>query len=138
MLTNPVVQGKRVRGLAHLLDWLEDFPGADWQQRWLASGAESLGAQWRRAPLHWLTHRGRRSTWLPSELSNGMKVLICADVIRPSLEWLVSVPSLKGDLAPDLAVGSGRQMVMYPFGAPEPPWLRGPSTRPRTNTEEVQ
>ncbi|MGW2539761.1 tyrosine-type recombinase/integrase [Kitasatospora sp. NPDC001574] len=104
VLTNPVVQGKRVRGLTHLLDWLEDFSGASWQQRWLASGAESLGAQWRRAPLHWLNHRGRRSSWLPSELSNGMKVLICADVIRPSLEWLVSVPSLKGDLAPGLAL----------------------------------
>ncbi|WP_241681627.1 hypothetical protein [Streptomyces sp. CB01881] len=104
VLANPVVQGKRVRGLAHLLDWLEDFPGACWQQRWLASGAESLGSQWRRAPLDWLDRRGRQSGWLPSELSNGIKVLICADVLRPSLEWLVSVPSLKGDLAPGLAL----------------------------------
>ncbi|MFJ9034717.1 tyrosine-type recombinase/integrase [Streptomyces sp. NPDC102274] len=104
VLANPVVQGKRVRGLAHLLDWLHDAPGESWQQRWLASGAEALGAQWRRAPLEWLRERGRCSQWLPSELSNGMKALICADVIRPSLEWLVSVPSLKSDLAPGLAL----------------------------------
>jgi hypothetical protein len=104
VLANPVVQGKRVRGLAHLLDWLHDLPGASWQGRWLTSGAETLGAQWRQAPLDWLSRRGRCSTWLPSELSNGLKVLICADVIRPSLEWLVSVPSLKGDLAPGLTL----------------------------------
>ncbi|MEV5843614.1 site-specific integrase [Streptomyces sp. NPDC051985] len=104
VLANPVVQGKRVRGLAHLLDWLQDLPGESWQQRWLTSGAEALGARWRQAPLQWLSRRGRCSTWLPSELSNGLKVLICADAIRPSLEWLVSVPSLKGDLAPGLAL----------------------------------
>ena len=33
-------QGTRVRGLARLLDWLEDQPGETWQGRWLASGAE--------------------------------------------------------------------------------------------------
>ncbi|GAA2331173.1 hypothetical protein GCM10010246_12900 [Streptomyces cuspidosporus] len=104
VLANPVVQGKRVRGLAHLLDWLQDFPGETWQQRWLVSGAEALGDRWRQAPLRWLNSRGRCSAWLPSELSNGLKVLICADVIRPSLKWLVAMPSLKGDLAPGFAL----------------------------------
>lgn len=104
VLANPVVQGKRVRGLAHLLDWLQDLPGERWQQRWLVSGAQALGARWRQAPLQWLNSRGRSSAWLPSELSNGLKVLICVDAIRPLLEWLVAVPSLKGDLAPGFAL----------------------------------
>ena len=36
-------QGTRARGLARLLDWLEDQPGETWQERWLASGAEAAG-----------------------------------------------------------------------------------------------
>ena len=28
-------------GLASLLDWLEDQPGDSWQDRWLASGADT-------------------------------------------------------------------------------------------------
>ena len=34
-------------GLGLLLDWLEDQPGDTWQQRWLASGAETAGTSWR-------------------------------------------------------------------------------------------
>ena len=34
-------------GLKSLLDWLEDQPGDSWQDRWLASGADSAGRGWR-------------------------------------------------------------------------------------------
>jgi integrase len=99
VIENPVVQAKRLRGLRHLLDWLAGQPGDEWQQRWLASGAEDLGAGWRQAPLDWLHLRGRRSQWMPSELSSALRALIFVDVLRPSLGWLVSTPSIKSGLA---------------------------------------
>jgi hypothetical protein len=34
------------RGLTALLDWLEQQPGRTWQDRWLASGAETAGPAW--------------------------------------------------------------------------------------------
>lgn len=54
--------------------------------------------------MAWLESRGRRSQWLPSELSSALSVLIFADVVRPSLGWLVSVPSIKSGLAAGLAL----------------------------------
>jgi hypothetical protein len=54
-------------------------------------------------PLRWLDDHGRRSQWLPAELSAALKVMICADLIRPSLSWLVAAASVKGALAGDLA-----------------------------------
>lgn len=104
VISNPAVQAKRVRGLRHLLDWLADQVGDTWQQRWANSGAETLGARWRQAPLAWLEAQGRRSVWLPSELSSALLVLIFADVVRPALRWLVCVPSIKSELAEGLAL----------------------------------
>jgi hypothetical protein len=104
VISNPAIQGKRVRGLRHLLDWLSDQPGDTWQQRWTNSGAEALGARWRQAPLAWLQVRVRRSAWLPSELSSALLALIFADVVRPALGWLVCTPSIKSELAGGLAL----------------------------------
>jgi hypothetical protein len=104
VISNPVVQAKRVRGLRHLLDWLADQPGDTWQQRWTNSGAEALGARWRQAPVTWLEARGWRSAWLPSELSSALLALIFADVMRPALRWLVCTPSIKSELAGGLAL----------------------------------
>ncbi|MGO8884488.1 MAG: site-specific integrase [Streptosporangiaceae bacterium] len=103
VLANAGTEGKRVRGLTRLLDWLESQPGKTWQDRWRASGAEAAGASWRELPLRWLDGHGRRSQWLPSELSAAVKAAICADLIRPSLSWLVSAASIKGALSRDLA-----------------------------------
>jgi len=86
-----------------MLDWLEDQPGDTWQQRWLASRAETAGPGWRQVAVSWLREHGFRSQWLPAELSTALKTLICADLLRPSLDWLVSAASLKGDLARELA-----------------------------------
>jgi integrase len=105
VISNPVVQAKRVRGLRHLLDWLADQPGDTWQQRWANSGAEVLGSRWRQAPIAWLEARDRRSAWLPSELSSALLALIFADVVRPALRWLVCTPSIKSELAGGLALG---------------------------------
>ena len=60
VLANDGTEGKRVRGLARLLDWLESQPGTTWQDRWQASGVEAAGADWRQLPLRWLEGRGRR------------------------------------------------------------------------------
>ena len=83
-------QETRARGLARLLDWLADQPGATWQERWLASGAEEAGADWAQLPIRWLHDRGRRSQWLRAELATALGAVICADLIRPSVSWLVS------------------------------------------------
>ena len=41
---NPGTQRWRFRGAALAVTWLADQPGSTWQQRWLASGAETAGA----------------------------------------------------------------------------------------------
>ena len=43
----------RERGLGKLLDWLEDQPGGNWQERWLASRAEEAGRAWMQVPMDW-------------------------------------------------------------------------------------
>ena len=96
-------QGTRARGLARLLDWLESQPGETWQERWLASGAEAAGAGWAQVPIGWLHDRGQRSQWLRAELASALGAAICADLIRPSLSWLVSSLAGKGALARGLA-----------------------------------
>jgi hypothetical protein len=105
VLDNVATQHKRRRGLTRLLDWLQDQPGSTWQQRWLTSGVEAAGTQWRRIPLDWLAERGFRSAWLPSELSVALAVLVGADVLRPSLAWLVAAPAFKPALTDAVALG---------------------------------
>ncbi len=104
VLANAASQARRVRGLARLLDWLASQPGQTWQDRWLAGGAEAAGTDWRRAPMSWLHHHGRRSQWLPGELSAALRIVVCADLVRPSLAWLTRVPAIKSDLAGELAL----------------------------------
>lgn len=81
-------KGRRL-GVDRCLTWLASFPGSSWQQRWLASGQETLsGADWELLPRPWLTRHG-----LPDgrgALSSGLFMLMCADVIRPSGAWLIS------------------------------------------------
>lgn len=82
-------QVPRLRGARKFLHWLATFPGDTWQQRWLASGQEELpGAQWARLPTEWLTARGESAH--AGILGSGLLMLICADVIRPSMAWLIS------------------------------------------------
>jgi len=79
----------RIRGARQTLQWLETFPGATWQQRWNTSPASTLpGNDWARLAPEWIgTAVG------PSQrqaLSGGLLSLICADVVRPALPWLLS------------------------------------------------
>lgn len=37
---------RQALALTRILDWLETFPGEDWQDRWLLSGAEEHGSGW--------------------------------------------------------------------------------------------
>ena len=84
------------RGICSVLDWLAAMPGRTWQQRWTASGAEQA-ADWRvlaAAPAA----AGRSETAvrrLQHRCSKGLAVLISADVIRPSVGWLLATPSPK-------------------------------------------
>ncbi len=82
-------QDQRIAGARLLLDWLESFPGYTWQQRWEATpAAANYDGSWQHV-LAWAAERrmarARRDT-----ASAGMLVLICADVVRPRLEWLAS------------------------------------------------
>lgn len=38
---------RRRRGLSRFLDWLSQYPGDTWQQRWLASPADGGRPDWR-------------------------------------------------------------------------------------------
>ncbi|MGH2705522.1 MAG: hypothetical protein ACRDJ4_10640 [Actinomycetota bacterium] len=80
----------RRNGVSLLLDWLVDQPGETWQERWQASGADAAGATWRQLSTKWLHDRGRHAEWRQGALTGAVVVAICADVVRPSLTWLVA------------------------------------------------
>src|SRR6266568_4787030 len=76
----------RRRGTAKLLRWLSSFPGDTWQQRWDASGAEDRpGSSWLELPLGWLRDDGLAASYDANDLSSGLLMLLCGDVIRPGL-----------------------------------------------------
>jgi integrase len=84
-------QAGRRRGAAKLLRWLSSFPGDTWQQRWQASRAEDHpGSSWLQMPLRWLEGNGMRASSDGNDLSSGLLMLICADVIRPKLAWMLT------------------------------------------------
>ncbi|MET9987456.1 tyrosine-type recombinase/integrase [Streptomyces rochei] len=94
----------RRRGAHHILGWLETFPGSTWQQRWNATPAsQAPGADWGRHAREWTEMGPGRSR--QQDLSSGLLSLICADVIRPSLGWLLTrtsanTTSLKTEVIP--------------------------------------
>ena len=69
--------------------WSEQ-PGRTWQQRWLASGADAAGEQWAAGPARWLRRRGLYSASRLELMTSSLLVLVGADVIRPSLAWLLT------------------------------------------------
>jgi integrase len=82
------------RGICSVLDWLAEVPGRTWQQRWTASGAEQA-ADWRTL-VATPAAAGRSETAVRRQqnaCSYGLSVLVCADVIRPIVGWLLSTPS---------------------------------------------
>ncbi|MGH3739293.1 MAG: hypothetical protein ACRDT6_27390 [Micromonosporaceae bacterium] len=67
------------RALTRILDWLESFPGEDWQDRWLLSGADQQGRGW--GPQD-LTPAQRNL------LTAGLGMMIALRAIRPAYAWL--------------------------------------------------
>jgi hypothetical protein len=84
----------RRRGTAKLLRWLASFPGETWQERWEVSGVEAEpGASWKELPLAWLRGQGQKASCDAGDLSAGLLMLACGDVIRPGLEWMLTHPN---------------------------------------------
>lgn len=87
---NSTRAGRR-RGVAKLLRWLSTFPGDTWQDRWLASGAEERpGARWVALPMEWLAAHDQAASYDSTDLPSGLLMLICGDVIRPGLPWMLT------------------------------------------------
>ena len=78
-------QRQRAASLKRVLDWLGSQPGAAWQDRWTASGAEGT-ARWRDL-VPGFPHRGHGPA--------GVLLLICGDVIRPDAGWLLECSGLR-------------------------------------------
>jgi hypothetical protein len=83
---------RRGKGLTRLLDWLAQAPGTNWQQRWMASGADAAGnADWWRPLMAWARPEDPRcGVSTSSSLRVCALLLVGADVIRPSLEWVLT------------------------------------------------
>jgi len=83
--------GYRRQGTAKILEWLAGFPGGSWQQRWQAAGAEALPKeQWLDLPMQWRQAAGRSAAPHNRDcFQAGLLMLVCADVIRPGLCWMV-------------------------------------------------
>ena len=81
----------RRRGVIKLLRWLSTFPGETWQQRWLASGVEEHpGATWSQLAAGVAARARRGASYDAEDLSSGLLMLICGDVIRPGLAWMLT------------------------------------------------
>jgi hypothetical protein len=104
-LDNPASQQTRRLGVLAVLSWLQHQQGDSWQQRWRISGAEDQ-PDWRDLLAARAGRAGpggvSRTNPLP-HLSPGLLVLICADVIRPSLGWLLAFAPARRTLAIEMA-----------------------------------
>lgn len=103
-LDNRLSQQTRRIGVLSVLSWLQTYPGDSWQQRWQASGAENQ-PDWR--AMVTVTAAGRSRSQVAAgrqlpHLSPGLLVLICADVIRPSLAWLLRFAPVRRNLATEM------------------------------------
>ena len=101
-LPNPGTRNMQARGAGLALDWLAGFPGGTWQQRWHASGAEDAGAGWKQDCAGWMDARGVHAGNRMDELSIGLILAVCADIVRPGLPWLAASGVSPGALARNL------------------------------------
>lgn len=75
-----VAQRNRAQAAAGVvLDWLQTFPGGDWQDRWILSGADEQGSRW--GPPGMSPARRARFT-------AGLCALLALRALRPSYRWL--------------------------------------------------
>ena len=87
---NPGTRNGQIRGVNLALDWLVSHPGGTWQKRWLASGAEDTGKDWKQDCAAWMDTRGVRARQRMDLLSVGLILGICAGIVRPGLHWLAA------------------------------------------------
>jgi integrase len=83
-------------GTSAVLNWLSAQPGRSWQDRWIAGGAETSD-DWRSLPVAHSAIADQSADSLAQagyRCALGVKQLICADVIRPGLDWLLVRSSL--------------------------------------------
>lgn len=106
LFTDTTARLRRRRELVSVIDWLADQPGRTGQERWQVGGADALGnAEWWRPSLECLQSGSQRygsSVSVTSNLRVSLNLLVCADVIRPSLDWLLT-PFAPHHLATDMA-----------------------------------
>ena len=88
--SNPGTRNGQIRGVNLALDWLVSHPGGTWQKRWLASGAEDTGKDWKQDCAAWMDTRGVRARQRMDLLSVGLILGICAGIVRPGLHWLAA------------------------------------------------
>ncbi|MFF8868149.1 tyrosine-type recombinase/integrase [Streptomyces sp. NPDC015139] len=82
----------RLAGARLLLPWLESLPGETWQDRWLSAvTTASTKDELFQSVMRWndRTATGDRR----SKFNSGLLALICADVFRPDLQWMIQNPS---------------------------------------------
>ncbi|MGI8448290.1 MAG: tyrosine-type recombinase/integrase [Streptosporangiaceae bacterium] len=97
-LEHPASRRQRRRLLINILDWLQAQPGRTWQDRWNASGVDTSGRatpDWKDIPAAWIAAAGRSTD--PQAPRYGLNAallqLICGDVVRPSIPWLLTARS---------------------------------------------
>lgn len=81
---------RRSLGLGLLLDWLAERPGRTWQERWFSTEPGIFGPSWHNTRTTWLADRGDHIGWHQDFMAVGLHLAIGADVVRPSLAWLLS------------------------------------------------
>ncbi|WP_329536822.1 site-specific integrase (plasmid) [Streptomyces sp. NBC_01450] len=78
------------RGLTALLHWLGEDPGQTWQDRWLASGAETAGAAWTDLVVQSVPALADRPpTHVRADLLAAMRLMLTGKVLRPGYRWLL-------------------------------------------------
>lgn len=81
---------QRLLGVRKVLAWLERFPGGTWQERWQASGSDGLRQEWAQRVAEACTVGGGSVRAVRNQVMSGVLCLVCGDVVRPGLEWLVT------------------------------------------------
>jgi hypothetical protein len=83
---------RRRHAMTRLLGWLGEQPGDTWQGRWLVSGADTRGnaAWWRPVLARVRPNNPDCGVATASNLRVCAVMLVAADVIRPSLEWVLT------------------------------------------------
>lgn len=104
VIDDPVSARRRRVATELLLDWLAGNPGTTWQQRWLASEPGIAGVRFRQVLGRWLADHGYPCCWHQDYLAVALRIVISADVVRPSFSWLLSEAMGRGALARVLAV----------------------------------